>query len=96
MSLSRIIGHAQLVSLLREAAVRKRVPQSLLFAGPEGVGKKTVALALAKAVTCHTPVEGDVLFPPFDRSQWRRVSTVPHAPDDRHPFAFTFRRYERA
>ena len=41
------------------------------------------------------PVEGDVLFPPFDRSQWRRVSAVLHASDDRHAIPFTFSRYER-
>jgi dihydrofolate reductase len=41
------------------------------------------------------PVEGDVMFPPFDRAQWRRVSAVPHPPDDRHAVGFTFSRYER-
>ena len=30
------------------------MPQSLLFAGPEGVGKHTVAMALAQAVNCPT------------------------------------------
>ncbi|MGB7157612.1 MAG: dihydrofolate reductase [Tepidisphaeraceae bacterium] len=41
------------------------------------------------------PVEGDVMFPPFDRTQWRRVSAVPHPRDDRHAIGFTFSRYER-
>ena len=41
------------------------------------------------------PVEGDVMFPEFDRSQWRRVSAVPHPCDDRHAISFTFSRYER-
>ena len=43
----------------------------------------------------EVPVEGDVHFPPFDRAQWRRVSAVSHAPDDRHAIGFTFSRYER-
>ena len=38
--------------LLRHAVARGRVPQSLLFAGPEGVGKRTVAVALAQALNC--------------------------------------------
>jgi DNA polymerase III subunit delta' len=50
--LSAIAGHAPLVGLLRRAVARGRVPQSLLFAGPNGVGKKAVALALAQAVNC--------------------------------------------
>jgi len=47
-----IIGHAPVVGLLRQAVSRGRVPQSLLFAGPEGVGKHAVAIALAQAVNC--------------------------------------------
>jgi dihydrofolate reductase len=41
------------------------------------------------------PIEGDVMFPAFDRSQWRRVAAVPHDSDDRHAIPFTFSRYER-
>jgi DNA polymerase-3 subunit delta' len=47
-----IIGHRRLLQLLRLAVQRDRVPQSLLFAGPEGVGKRAVAMALAQAVNC--------------------------------------------
>lgn len=52
MPLSSVIGHAPVVALLRQAVARNRVPQSLLFAGPEGVGKRAIALALAQAVNC--------------------------------------------
>jgi len=52
MPLSAIIGHAPVVALLRQAVRRTSVPQSLLFAGPEGVGKRAVAVALAQAVNC--------------------------------------------
>src|SRR5262245_39399360 len=52
MPLRTIIGHKPLVGLLRRAVTRGRVPQSLLFAGPEGVGKRAVAIALAQAVNC--------------------------------------------
>ena len=52
MSLGSIIGHHAVVQLLRHAVARNRVPQSLLFAGPPGVGKHAVALALAQAVNC--------------------------------------------
>jgi DNA polymerase-3 subunit delta' len=52
MPLAGVIGHASIVSLLRHAVAADRVPQSLLFGGPDGVGKRTVALALAQAVNC--------------------------------------------
>ena len=52
MPLAEIIGHAPVIALLRKAVSRQRVPQSLLFAGPSGVGKRAVAMALAQAVNC--------------------------------------------
>jgi len=57
--LASIIGHTHVVALLRQAAAAGRVPQSLLLAGPEGVGKRTMALALAQAVNCPERREGD-------------------------------------
>lgn len=35
------------------------LPPSLVFAGPEGVGKRLTALALAQALNCLSPVEHD-------------------------------------
>ncbi len=54
-----VIGHAPVVELLRRAVRRGRVPQSLIFAGPEGVGKRVVATALAQAVSCPNRADGD-------------------------------------
>src|SRR5262249_4025548 len=34
------------------AVVRGSLPQSLIFAGPEGVGKRLTAISLAQAVNC--------------------------------------------
>jgi DNA polymerase-3 subunit delta' len=59
MPLSAIVGHRHVVALLRETVRRGRVPQSLLFAGPDGVGKRTTAIALAQAVNCPNRHDGD-------------------------------------
>ena len=40
-------------------------------------------------------VEGDVFFPPFDRSQWRETELERHAPDDRHAYPFRILKLER-
>jgi DNA polymerase-3 subunit delta' len=59
MPFSTIVGHQPVVDLLRRAAARGRVPQSLLFAGPDGVGKRTTAIALAQALNCPRRKDGD-------------------------------------
>jgi DNA polymerase-3 subunit delta' len=51
-----IVGHRRIVSLLSRAAVRNTVPPSLLLAGPDGVGKRRVAMALAETLNCPTPI----------------------------------------
>jgi len=43
----------------------------------------------------HAEVDGDTVFPPFDAADWRLVSDEHHPADERHPHAFSFRRYER-
>jgi DNA polymerase III subunit delta' len=51
-------GHRHVLDLLASAAARNAVPQSLLFAGPEGVGKRLAAIALAQAVNCPQIASG--------------------------------------
>lgn len=53
-----MIGHSKVRALLAQAVIRQRVPQTLLFAGPEGVGKHTMAVALAQALNCLAAVDG--------------------------------------
>jgi DNA polymerase-3 subunit delta' len=45
-------GHASVKSLLLKACVSGRLPQSLLFVGPPGVGKFATALSLARFLLC--------------------------------------------
>jgi DNA polymerase-3 subunit delta' len=52
MPFAAIIGHQAVIDLLRQAVARGRVPQSLLLAGPAGVGKHATAVALAQALNC--------------------------------------------
>ncbi len=52
MSLDRIRGQTRALNLIRRAVEAERLPHALLFSGPEGVGKRTAALELAKALNC--------------------------------------------
>jgi len=43
-----------------------------------------------------TSVENaDAFFPHIDHSQWKLVWEEPHGCDDKHAYAYTFRKYER-
>ena len=54
-----ITGHRQLLELIARAAVRGTLPPSLIFAGPEGVGKRMAAIALAQFLNCPNRTQDD-------------------------------------
>jgi DNA polymerase III subunit delta' len=51
-----IAGHRHLLDLMAGAATRGSLPPSLIFAGPDGVGKRMAAVALAQLVNCQSPL----------------------------------------
>jgi DNA polymerase III subunit delta' len=53
MSFDSFLGNEKVVRAVRDMLAVKRVPGSMLFTGPEGVGKKTLAMMLAKALNCE-------------------------------------------
>jgi DNA polymerase-3 subunit delta' len=57
MPFRAISGHRPLLELLGRATARGTLPPSLIFAGPEGVGKRLTASALAQVLNCDRPVE---------------------------------------
>src|SRR5262245_27903523 len=55
MSFRQIAGHRHLLDLIARATSRGTLPPSLIFAGPDGVGKKQAAVALAQLMNCLEP-----------------------------------------
>jgi DNA polymerase-3 subunit delta' len=51
-----MLGHAWAVDLLREHVSRGAQRHAYLFAGPEGIGRRTLALRLAQALNCPSPL----------------------------------------
>jgi DNA polymerase-3 subunit delta' len=52
MAWSSIIDQERVVQTLRRALTRSRVAHAYLFHGPDGVGKRAVALEMARALQC--------------------------------------------
>jgi DNA polymerase-3 subunit delta' len=53
MGFDEFLGNERIVSALRGALRAERVPHALLFTGPTGVGKYTLARMFAQAATCE-------------------------------------------
>ena len=56
---AELTGNETAKAQLKRLIAGRRVPNALLFAGPEAVGKKMFALELARAFVCSLPVDGE-------------------------------------
>ncbi len=52
-----LVGNEWAVELLRQQIMHGTMRHAYLFAGPSGVGRRTLALRLAQALNCTQPIE---------------------------------------
>ena len=76
MPFSNLIGNDRIKTLLRRSLAEGRVGQSLLLAGPRGVGKHCFAIAVAQALNCAQVVDGE---PCGECIACRKISRGEHA-----------------
>lgn len=55
----KLVGNHRIKQTLRHLLLKGRVPNALLFAGDDGIGKRQFALELARAFICHDPTDGE-------------------------------------
>ncbi len=51
-----LAGNENIQAILRRSIAESRLPNSMLFAGPEGVGKREFALEIARAMVCKSGI----------------------------------------
>ena len=52
MNFSNIVGHQNQILKLKNIFESNKIPQTLLFSGLSGIGKKTIALELIRYIFC--------------------------------------------
>jgi len=62
VNLNSLLGHEAVRTQLRAAIAGDRVPHAMLFTGPEGVGKRTAAIALARELVTAGDPEQEARF----------------------------------
>lgn len=76
MSFAKLIGNQRNKEILQRFLARGRVNQTLIFAGPDGVGKRQFALSFAKAVNCQKAPAGACAMDSCDEcSACRRIDS---------------------
>ena len=53
-----VVGHERAIDLLRRSLANGRLGHAYLLSGPRGIGKRTLAIELARAVNCETAGPG--------------------------------------
>src|SRR4051794_12114806 len=64
-----VVGHARVIQLLSRSAAGGTLPPSLLFAGPAGIGKRLIAVAVAQALNCLTTRNAQIPTPDSRRDE---------------------------
>jgi DNA polymerase-3 subunit delta' len=55
-----LVGHEWAVDMLKKHVINGTTRHAYLFAGPPGLGRRTLALRFAQALNCPTPVEAGI------------------------------------
>jgi DNA polymerase III subunit delta' len=55
-----LVGHEWAVDMLKKHVVNETTRHAYLFAGPPGLGRRTLALRFAQALNCQTPTDAGI------------------------------------
>ena len=72
-----LIGHEWAVDMLKKHVVLGTTRHAYLFAGPPGLGRRTLALRFAQALNCQSPIEPGI--PCGECRDCKQIASMQHA-----------------
>ena len=72
-----LVGHEWAVDMLKKHVAHGTTRHAYLFAGPPGLGRRTLALRFAQALNCQTPVEAGI--PCEQCRDCKQIAAMQHA-----------------
>ena len=84
------------VHSLQEALMAAKADNEVFVIGGAMIYSQTLDLADRLYITeIDADIDGDTLFPEFDRSSWTETSREEHPADEKNPYAYRFITLER-
>lgn len=71
-----LVGHEWAVDMLKKHVIHGTTRHAYLFAGPPGLGRRTLALRFAQALNCQTPIELGI--PCGECRDCRQIASMQH------------------
>ncbi len=71
-----LVGHEWAVDMLKKHVIHGTTRHAYLFAGPPGLGRRTLALRFAQALNCQTPIEPGI--PCGECRDCRQIASMQH------------------
>lgn len=96
---STLTEHPTDVLVCSDITEALRVSNDIYIIGGAGVYKEALDRNIVDTMyltEVQAKVDGDVLFPQFDKTHWREVNRERHTKDSLHEFNYDFVHYERA
>ncbi len=72
-----LVGHEWAVDMLKKHVIHGTTRHAYLFAGPPGLGRRTLALRFAQALNCQTPSESGI--PCGECRDCKQIASMQHA-----------------
>src|SRR5574342_1064034 len=72
-----LVGHEWAVNLLKKHVAQGATRHAYLFAGPPGVGRRTLALRFAQALNCQMPIKAGI--PCGECRDCKQIAAMQHA-----------------